>query len=45
VGAEAMLAGEGGPGAASVRATGPLQLPVDEADGSDSSATTSALAV
>jgi diguanylate cyclase (GGDEF)-like protein len=50
VGAEAMLAGEGGPGdggqlAASVRATGPLQLPVDEADGSDSAATTSALAV
>ena len=50
VGAEAMLAGEGGPGdggplAASVRATGPLQLPVDEADGSDSTATSSALAV
>jgi diguanylate cyclase (GGDEF)-like protein len=44
VGAEAMLAGEGRP-AASVRATGPLQLPVDEADGSDSTATTSALAV
>jgi hypothetical protein len=47
---EAMLAGEGGPGdagqlAASARATGPLQLPVDEADGNDSTANTSALAV
>jgi diguanylate cyclase (GGDEF)-like protein len=50
VGAEAMLAGDGGPAdggplAASVRATGPLQLPVDDAEDTDSTATTSALAV
>jgi diguanylate cyclase (GGDEF)-like protein len=51
-GADAVLADDGPAGdaplAASVRATGPLQLPVDlddEGEGSDSTATTSALAV
>ncbi len=50
VGAETVLAGDAGPADGTRRASGALQLPVDadvegEAEGSDSTATTSALAV